>query len=135
MLLRASRARRGTRAGPVSKLPEDRLPMIAETRSRKSVKRLVRFGLVWVGAAIAVAGLVGDRGLAGVWRARRQSQELTRQIHQLREENKALRETARRLREDPATIEDLARRELGLIRPGEKLFIIRDIPTSQGLSP
>src|SRR3989442_14421450 len=115
MLLRASRARRGTRAGPVSKLPEDRLPMIAETRSRKNVKRLVRVVLVWVGAAIAVAGLVGDRGLAGVWRARGQSQELTRQIRQLREENRTLRETARRLRQDPAIIEDIARPDLGLI--------------------
>ena len=27
---------------------------------------------------------------------------------------------------DPATIEDLARRNLDLIKPGEKLFIIRD---------
>jgi len=103
--------------------------MSDDSRSRKSAKRLVRVVLLWMGAAIAVAGLVGDRGLVGVWRARRQSQDLTRQINQLRDENKALREAARRLREDPATIEDLARRELGLIRPGEKLFIIRDLPT------
>jgi cell division protein FtsB len=102
--------------------------MIGDARSRKGVKTLVRVVLVWIGAAILVAGLVGDRGLLGVWRARRQSHELARQINQLREENKALRETARSLREDPATIEDLARRELGLIRPGEKLFIIRDVP-------
>jgi cell division protein FtsB len=32
------------------------------------------------------------------------------------------------LREDPNAIEELARRELGLIRPGETLFIIKDIP-------
>jgi len=103
--------------------------MSDDSRSRKSAKRLVRVALLWMGAAIAVAGLVGDRGLVGVWRARRQSQDLTRQINQLRDENKALREAARRLREDPSTIEELARRELGLIRPGEKLFIIRDLPT------
>jgi cell division protein FtsB len=64
----------------------------------------------------------------GVWRARRQAHELARQISQLREQNKALRETARSLREDPITIEELARRELGLIRPGEKLFILKDVP-------
>ena len=40
----------------------------------------------------------------------------------------AAREEARRLREDPSAIEDLARRELGLIKPGEKLFIVKDIP-------
>lgn len=102
--------------------------MIDEARSRKAAKRLLRIVLVWTGAALMVAALVGDRGLVGVWRARQQSQELTRQTSQLREENQALREAARRLREDPATIEDLARRELGLIRPGEKVFIIRDVP-------
>jgi cell division protein FtsB len=45
----------------------------------------------------------------------------------LRSENAALREEARRLREDPAAIEEIARRELGLMSPGEKLFIIRDV--------
>ena len=32
-----------------------------------------------------------------------------------------------RLTEDPAAIEEVARRELGLIRPGEKVFIIKDL--------
>jgi cell division protein FtsB len=102
--------------------------MIDEARARKGAKRLLRIVLVWTGAALMVAALVGDRGLIGVWRARQQSQELTRQINHLRDGNKALREAARRLREDPAAIEDLARRELGLIRPGEKVFIVRDVP-------
>ncbi len=47
----------------------------------------------------------------------------------LRASLRRLRQTfaqARRYREDSATIEDLARRDLGMIRPGEKLFIIRD---------
>jgi len=34
---------------------------------------------------------------------------------------------ARRLREDPSGIEDQARRELGLIKPGEVLFIVKDV--------
>ena len=34
---------------------------------------------------------------------------------------------ARRLREDPSAIEEQARRELGLIKPGEVLFIVKDI--------
>ena len=43
-----------------------------------------------------------------------------------RAENARLREEARRLREDPDAIEEIARRELGLIRRGEKVFIIKD---------
>ncbi len=46
----------------------------------------------------------------------------------MRSENQRLREQARRYREDPVTIEELARKDLGLIKPGEKLFIIRDLP-------
>jgi cell division protein FtsB len=47
-------------------------------------------------------------------------------IERLRAENVRLREDARRLRSDPGTIEALARQELGLIKPGEVLFIIKD---------
>ena len=46
----------------------------------------------------------------------------------MRVENQRLREQARRYREDPSAIEELARKDLGLIKPGEKLFIIRDQP-------
>jgi cell division protein FtsB len=77
-------------------------------------------------AAILADGMVGDSGLLAVLRAGRDFRALAIQIDQLRAQNKSLRETARRLREDPATIESLARRELGLMRPGEKVFIIRD---------
>jgi cell division protein FtsB len=42
-------------------------------------------------------------------------------------ENARLREEARRLREEPEAIEEIARRELGLIKPGETLFIIKDV--------
>jgi len=33
----------------------------------------------------------------------------------------------RRLNEDPETIESLARQDLGLIRPGEIVFILKDL--------
>ena len=46
----------------------------------------------------------------------------------LKAENDALREQARRLREDPTFIEEVARREFGLIREGERVFIIRPVP-------
>ena len=89
---------------------------------------VARFILLLVGAAIAMDGLVGELGLLAVLRARRDSEELRTQIEQLKTENNDLREEARRLREeDPSTIESVARRELGLIRPGEKVFIIRTV--------
>jgi cell division protein FtsB len=72
--------------------------------------------------------LVGERGVVAILRASREHAELAARIERLRDENAALRETVRRLTEEPRIIEELARQELGLIRPVEKLFIIADVP-------
>jgi cell division protein FtsB len=61
-------------------------------------------------------------------RVRRQYTALAAALTKDRAVNARLAEQARRLREDPAAIEEVARRELGLIKPGEKLFIIKDVP-------
>ena len=62
-------------------------------------------------------------------RARKQYDAVAAAIAKQRAENDRLREEIRRLEDDPATIEELARRELGLIRPGEKVFIVKDLET------
>ena len=60
-------------------------------------------------------------------RAQHAYDELSATIARQRAENARLREEVRRLTEDPAAIEEIARRELGLIRPGERVFIIKDV--------
>ena len=45
-------------------------------------------------------------------------------IESLRAENDRLREEVRMLLEAPRKIEELARRDLGLLESGEKMFII-----------
>ena len=80
-------------------------------------------------AAFALANAVsGARGLTAFRDASSTFATLSEAVAGLRQENDALRERARRLREDSAAVEDLARQELGLIRPGEKVFILRDQP-------
>ena len=74
-----------------------------------------------------IDALVGEKGLLEMLQARQQYRSLEASLTQVRSENARLREEARRLREDPEAIEDLARRELGLIKPGEQLFIIKDV--------
>ena len=64
-------------------------------------------------------------------RARQEYETVAASIAALHAENARLREQARRLREDPAAIEEVARRELGLIKPGETVFIIKDVPPSK----
>ncbi len=85
--------------------------------------------LVFVAVALIVDALVGERGLLASRRADRQFDALAATNARQRVENERLRDERRRLEEHPAAIEEVARRELGLIRPGEKLFIIKDVTT------
>ncbi|MEQ1757541.1 MAG: septum formation initiator family protein [Vicinamibacterales bacterium] len=99
----------------------------APTRRR----RALQFALVFIGCVFVVDSLVGDNGLFAMLRAREQYRELEASLAQARARNAALKDEARRYREDPAAIEDAARRDLGMIKDGEKLFIIRDVVPTQ----
>ena len=68
--------------------------------------------------------VVGDNGLIALLRANRELAETFTVIEALRAENDSLREEVRMLREEPLKVEEIARRELGLIKPGEKIFIV-----------
>jgi cell division protein FtsB len=90
-------------------------------------RRLLRHGLVFITLLIVVDAIAGEKGLLALLQARREYSALERSLERARIENAELREMARRLREDPTAIEEQARRELGLIKPGEMLFIVKDI--------
>lgn len=111
----------------------------SSTKSRRGIPRPQRAGqarrvgrllVLFAAIVLIVDGLVGDRGFLAMLRARRQYDELSAVLERQRAENARLRDEAGRLRNDPAAIEELARRELGLIRPGEKVFIIKDLKPS-----
>jgi cell division protein FtsB len=91
-------------------------------------RRAVEYLLLGIGAVLVIDALVGDKGLLEIIKRRDEYRALEQTLVGARQENARLRDEARRLKEDPAAIEEIARRELGLIKPGEKLFIIRDIP-------
>ena len=91
----------------------------------------MHLSLLFVASVIVVNGLVGDRGLLAMLRARHEGDRLSATIARQRAENARLRDEARRLREDPDAIEEIARRELGLIKPGERVFIVKDVPTTK----
>jgi cell division protein FtsB len=88
--------------------------------------RLLQYGLAFVTIVLVVDALIGEKGLIDTIRARRQYRETAVALAQKRAENVRLREEIRRLREDPARIESVAREDLGLMRPDEVVFIIRD---------
>ena len=99
----------------------------AAMQSRQRRGRIVRYLIVAVGCVLIIDALVGDRGFLAMLKARQQYRAVETSLAGARADNAQLRERARQLREDPQAIEEIARRELGLIRPGEKLFIIKDV--------
>jgi cell division protein FtsB len=87
---------------------------------------------VWLGRALCFAGcvlaanaLIGERGLSETLRAREAFRAGVADLSRLQYENAQLAEEIRRLRQDSGTIESLARQELGLIKPGEVLVVIK----------
>ena len=101
-------------------------------RAQRLGRRVLTGLFLFVVCVLVVDALVGDQGLMATMRARKQYDELISYLSRLRHENASLREEARRLREEPAAIEEIARRELGLMSPGETLFIIRDVEPPAG---
>jgi cell division protein FtsB len=90
-------------------------------------RRRVFQAILLAGAVLLlVESLVGDRGLTAMLEARRQHHALQSSVERLRASNGALRHQAQLLRESPEAIEEAARRDLRLMAPGEKVFIIKD---------
>jgi len=81
--------------------------------------------------ALVVGSLFGDRGILQLLRQRQRTEELAREIEQLRDENRMLGDEIQSLRRDPAAIERLAREQLGFAQPGETVFVLRDAPGEQ----
>jgi cell division protein FtsB len=100
-------------------------PTVRERLARLG-RRALRLALVIILVALVMDALVGDKGLVKTLRVRREYQDLEATLLELRHENTRMREEARRLREDPAAIEEAARRDLGLMRPGEVVFVLQD---------
>jgi len=124
---------------PVSRRADAPLPL----RRRKTPpvqpsgkgRRLLNGALLFVAIVLTTDALVGDKGFLVTTRARQQAQVEAMRLAALKEENARLREEKRRLNEDPETIEAEARRQLGLAKPGEVMFILRDIHPSEGPRP
>jgi cell division protein FtsB len=90
-------------------------------------RRLLNYLLVFVIVVLVTDGLVGENGFFQRARVRDTYEQERQAVDTLKQRNQRLLNEIRRLKYDPETLEGLARQELGLIRPGEVLFIIRDV--------
>jgi cell division protein FtsB len=110
----------------VTAIPRAQRPrprVIAGGRQGIRWDRLSRVAILFVLAGVA-ALYIGP--LASYWSARGEAATRRAQVEQLREENVALRAKREALRNGGA-LEAEARR-LGMIRPGERPFVVENLP-------
>jgi cell division protein FtsB len=66
--------------------------------------------------------ILGERGAIHLWRLRGEKITLDENNYRLQKENDALRRRISRLRTDDLYLEQVAREELNLVRPGEVIY-------------
>ncbi len=93
-------------------------------RRRRGPSKVGRYVLALVTLILLANVLVGEAGFIALFRASAERARLEAEVDTLRRHNDAWREAVRLLREDPRAIEDIARRDLGMLTPGERLFVI-----------
>jgi cell division protein FtsB len=101
------------------------------TSDRQRRKKIWTYGLLLLSAALMVNALIGEKGYLANLQARQEFQDVSESVRQLKAENARLKEDARRMQTDPRALEDAAREQLGLIKPGETLITLRDRPSSK----
>ena len=74
----------------------------------------------WIGLGILALGFfLSSKGTRSYWKRKRSLRELEKKLEQARETNRNLTLEIHRLQTDPRAIEQIARRDLGLLQPGE----------------
>lgn len=99
--------------------------LLQTTDRRVRRRRLITYSIFAASLVLMTHALLGENGYFATLRAQRQHADVEAALTRLRLENQRLREESRRLREDPAALEEAARRDLGLIRPGETLVVVK----------
>jgi cell division protein FtsB len=98
--------------------------------------RLSRLRPAWIVAGVLglllAAALLGDQGALSLWRLQAEVESLHRDVKALESENERLSRAITDLRHDPSSIERLAREELGLVRPGERVLRFPRTPRAEG---
>jgi cell division protein FtsB len=104
--------------------PRRRFETAQDVQRRR--RRLLGYVMIAGSLVVVVSSFFGENGYFATLRAEREHAELQASITRTRLENQRLQQEIRRLDTDPTALEEAARRDLGLIKPGETLIIVKD---------
>jgi cell division protein FtsB len=106
-------------------------PMSFSRQMREFLRRNLNWFLVFALALLLLQDIFGNHGVIAMRRSQQEAAQVQRAIDQINEENSRLQDRVKALKSDPATIERIAREEMGLARPGEYIF---KLPSKPGAS-
>jgi cell division protein FtsB len=98
------------------------VPVIARPTSNRRKLMLAALGLGLL--ALAVHTLFSEHGYLALRKQEQEIDRLEKEIQRLEKENERLAEEVRTLKTDPRAVERVAREELKMARPGEKVIIL-----------
>jgi cell division protein FtsB len=96
-----------------------------KTRSDQTQKyRGAILALLLVCVALVVHEIYGEHGYLAVRREKREYESLQKEIRRLQEENQQLERRIEALKSDPKAIERVARDQMHMARPGERIYTL-----------
>jgi cell division protein FtsB len=98
---------------------------LRKTRSDQTRSyRAAILALLLVCVALVVHEIYGEHGYLALRRERREYESLQQEIRRLQEENQQLGKRIEALKSDPKAIERVARDQMHMARPGERIYTL-----------
>ena len=94
--------------------------------SAQEKKLLSYIGLIFLILLTLWIIFAPDRGMLSLYKTKKEIQRLQAENSSLEEKNRALEEEIERLQNDPAYLEEKARKEYGMLKENEVLYIFKD---------
>lgn len=104
-------------------------PVSFAEQFREFLRRNLSWFLVAGLGLLFIQDIFGTHGVLAMHHSLQEAAAAQKQIDQLTEENRKLQDRVEQLKTDPATIERIAREDMGLARPGEYIFKVPTKPT------
>ncbi len=91
--------------------------------------------LLLASVALIVHNVFGQNGFLAARRQQKELRQLQQHILQLQQDNAQLEKQNQALKSDPEAIERKAREEMHLVKPGEKVYTLRDSAPARPMPP
>lgn len=82
----------------------------------------ILLGLAFL-AAIVIDAFFSDSGILQVWQLERDYKQIAKEIRRIEGENIELQRKIEELEARPDAVEDVAREDLGFVKPGEEIYL------------